>query len=125
METVFIRAMESILVLAGVLTAGAILGAFVGHYALPAGRRKGNTKVKAYDRLNDDYGIRGSYTPEANKLPPPPPVNLHQEIARAILQDRSARSRKGWQTRRAERQRQKDADILAMIEWGKREAGEA
>jgi len=124
METTLIRACESIAVLMAILTLGAGLGAFAGHYALPVGRRKGNTKVKANDRLHDDYGIRGSYTPEANKLPPPPPVNLHQEIARAILQDRSARSRKGWQTRRAERQRQKDADILAMIEWGKREAGE-
>ena len=116
METVFVRAMESILVLGGVMTAGAILGAFVGHYSLGEAKRKGNTRVKAHDRLNDDTNRFPAYS--GIKLPyqpPPPPVNLHQEIARAILQDRSARSRKGWQTRRREREAQKDADIKMLM----------
>ena len=124
MELLLIRGFETVAALAAILTVGALLGAAVGRLTFGAYLRKGQGKLAAHDRLHDDYGIRGAYTPEANKLPPPPPVDLHREIARAILQDRSERSRKGWGARRRERERQRDADIIAMIKMGKREAGE-
>jgi len=116
METTLIRACESIAVLMAILTLGAGLGGIVGYLAMRKVDRK-RGRIKAHDRLRDDTD-RTRFDTHST------PVNLHVEIAKAIFADRSARSRKGWQTRRAERQRQKDADILAMIEWGKREAGE-
>jgi hypothetical protein len=122
METTLIRACESIAVLMAILTLGAGLGGIVSYLAMrKADRKRG--RIKAHDRLRDDTERIGKYA-EGQWRYGPPSVDLHVEIAKAIFADRSARSRKGWQTRRAERQRQKDADILAMIEWGKQEAGE-
>jgi hypothetical protein len=58
--------------------------------------RKRNARKHAHDRLRFD-------------------VDLHREIKLAVLQDRSERSRKGWQTRKAERMAQRDADINMLL----------
>jgi hypothetical protein len=123
METTLIRAIETISVLAAVLTLGAGLGGIIGYVAMY--RRDRKHKPAIHDRMRDDTdrGIRGSYTPEANKLPPPPSVNLPNVILRAVQSDRSDRSRKGWQTRRRERERQQDADILTMIGTAETQTG--
>jgi len=116
MELLLIRGFETIAMLAAILTTGALLGAIVGRLTFGAYLRKGQGKLAAHDRLRDDTdrGVRGSYTPEANKLPPPPPVNLHTVVGKAIIEDRSNRSRKSWQTRK-ERDRQQDADLKTLM----------
>jgi len=93
METLLIRATETMLLLAAVLTLGAGLGGLVGYLAMRTPTRK---RKLAKDRLHYD-------------------VDLHREICRAVMHDRSARSRKGWQTRKSERRAQQDADINLLL----------
>jgi hypothetical protein len=97
METTLIRATETLAVLAAVLTLGAGLGGIIGYVAMY--RRDRNRRRPAiHDRLHND-------------------VDLHTVVSRAILDDRSNRSRKGWQTRkeRDARRAQQDADIRVLI----------
>jgi hypothetical protein len=97
METTLIRAIETVSVLAAVLTLGAGLGGVIGYVAMYRRDRK-HRKPAIHDRLHTD-------------------VDLHTVVSRAILDDRSDRSRKGWQTRREReaRQAQQDADIRVLI----------
>jgi hypothetical protein len=69
METLLIRATETMLLLGAVLTLGAGLGALVGYWAMRTPTRK---RKLAKDRLHVD-------------------VDLHREICRAVMQDRSER----------------------------------
>jgi len=101
MELLLIRGFETVMVLMAVLTTGALLGAIVGRLTFGAYLRKGQGKVKAHDRLRDDTDRTR--------------VDLHTAVSRAILRDRSNRSRKGWQTRRRERERRRDADLKTLM----------
>jgi hypothetical protein len=101
METLLIRGFETVMLLMAILTTGALLGVIAGRLTFGAYMRKSRGKLAAHDRLRDDTDRTR--------------VNLHVEIAKAIFADRSARSRKGWETRRAERERQRDADIKMLM----------
>jgi hypothetical protein len=101
METTLIRAIETLSVLAAVLTLGAGLGGIVGYLAMrKADRTRG--KVKAHDRLHTE---------------PVAMIDTQSAIRRAVQSDRSDRSRKSWQTRRQRdaRRAQQDADIRVLI----------
>jgi hypothetical protein len=96
METTLIRAIETISILAAVLTLGAGLGGIIGYVAMY--RRDRKHKPAIHDRLHAD-------------------LDLHTAVSRAIIDDRSDRSRKGWQTRkeREARRAQQDEDIRVLI----------
>ena len=106
MELILIRGFETIAALAAILTVGALLGAAVGRLTFGSYMRKGQGKLAAHDRLHDDTDRTR--------------VDLHTAVSRAIIEDRSDRSRKGWQTRkeRDARQAQQDADIQVLIGSG-------
>jgi hypothetical protein len=105
MELLLIRGFETIAILAAILTTGALLGAIVGRLTFGAYLRKGQGKLAAHDRLRDDTDRTR--------------VDLHTVVSRAIIEavnnDRSNRSRKGWQTRRRDRDRQRDADLKTLM----------
>jgi hypothetical protein len=105
MELLLIRGFETVMVLMAVLTTGALLGAIVGRLTFGAYLRKGQGKLAAHDRLRDDTDRTR--------------VDLHTVVSRAIINavnnDRSNRSRKGWQTRRRERDQQRDADLKMLM----------
>ena len=109
METLLIRAFETVAILGAILTTGAIMGAIVGRLTFGAYMRKGNTKLAANDRLRDDT--------DRTRVK----VDLQAVVGKAIIEavnnDRSERSRKGWQTRkeRDARRAQQDADIRVLI----------
>ncbi len=107
MQTLLIRAFETVAILCAILSTGAIMGAIVGRLTFNAYMRKGHGKLKAYDRLRDDCDRTR--------------VDLRAVVGRAVIEavnnDRSDRSRKGWQTRkeRDARRAQQDADIRVLI----------
>ncbi len=116
MEALLTNGLETVMVLAAILTVGAILGAIAGRLTFGAYVRKGGGKLKAHDRLRDDTDRIGKYA-EGQWRYGPPSVDLQDVMRKAILEDRSARSRKGWQTRkeRDARRAQQDADIRVLI----------
>jgi hypothetical protein len=105
MELLLIRGFETVAILAAILTTGALLGAIVGRLTFGAYMRKGSGKLAAHDRLRDDTDRTR--------------VDLHTVVSRAIIDavnnDRSNRSRKGWQTRRQDRDRQRDSDLKTLM----------
>jgi hypothetical protein len=107
MELLLIRGFETIAILAAILTAGALLGVIAGRLTFGAYLRKGSGKLAAHDRLRDDTDRTR--------------VDLHTVVSRAIIDavnnDRSNRSRKGWQTRKEREacRAQQDADIRVLI----------
>jgi hypothetical protein len=102
METTLIRAIETISVLAAVLTLGAGLGGIIGYVVMYRHDRK--RRLAIHDRLHTE---------------PVAMIDTQAVIRRAVQSDRSNRSRKGWQTRKAaqlrDRKLQQDHDILVMI----------
>ena len=102
METTLIRAIETISVLAAVMTLGAGLGGIVGYVAM--WRHDRRRKLAIHDRLH---------------IEPAAMIDTQAAIRRAVQSDRSNRSRKGWQTRKAaavrDRKLQQDHDIRVMI----------
>jgi hypothetical protein len=100
METTLIRAIETLSVLAAVMTLGAGLGGIVGYLAMRRHDRRHKTAI--HDRLH---------------IEPVAMIDTQSAIRRAVQSDRSNISRKGWQTRRQRdaRRAQQDADIRVLI----------
>jgi len=99
MQTTLIRAIETISVLAAVLSLGAGLGGIVGYVAMRRRDRR-HSKPAIHDRMHTE---------------PVAMIDTQAAIRHAVQSDRSDRSRKGWQTRRRERERQQDADLKTLM----------
>jgi hypothetical protein len=105
METTLIRATECGIILLCVLVTGCLLGLLAGWWAM------------RQDRIERERFA--AHVKDLMHSEPVPMIDVQAAIRRAVDADRSNRSRKGWQTRKAaeirDRKLQHDADIRVLI----------
>jgi hypothetical protein len=113
METTLMCAIETISILAAVLTLGAVLGGIIGYVVMYRADRK--RRLAIHDR-NSGLKHRAVFRLHTE---PVAMIDTQAVIRRAVQSDRSQRSRKGWQARKAaqlrDRKLQQDHDIRVLI----------